>query len=301
MRRSARLLVSDAPVPHSYPAQGNCATPRENTQMSKRNSQASKNAARERLRVERERQAKRDKARRQAFVAGGVVVALAAAGGIGYAVVQANKPSYWEGLKNAKVVAPAHTEGAKGSTVVIGKASAKKTLKMYEDPRCPVCAQFEQTVGSTLHKDIDDGKFKYQYVGATFLDAHDNGVGSKNALSALGAALNISPEAFLDYKSALYSTKWHPDENDDKFKDDSYLIKIADTVPALKGNATFQNAVKKGTYDAWAVNMSKQFDNNKDGVTGTPAFVMDGKQLNGGNMITSVDEFNKIIDAAVKG
>ncbi|MFH8341048.1 DsbA family protein [Streptomyces sp. AM6-12] len=268
--------------------------------MSKRNSQAAKTAARERLRQERERQAKRAKARRQALVAGGLVVALGVVFGVSYLVIQANKPSHWEKMKTAKVVAPAHTEGTNGTTVVIGKASAKKTLKMYEDPRCPVCAQFEQTVGPTLHKDIEDGKFKYQYVGATFLDAHDNGEGSKNALSALGAALNVSPEAFLDYKSALYSTKWHPDENDDKFKDDSYLIKIADTVPALKNNTTFQNAVKKGTYDAWAMAMSKQFDDNKDGVTGTPGFVMNGKQLNGGNMITTVADFNKIIDAALK-
>ena len=162
-------------------------------------------------------------------------------------------------------------------------------------------AQFEQSVGATLKKDIDDGKFKFQYIGATFLDDHDNGVGSKNALSALGAALNVSPEAFLEYKSALYSTKWHPDENDDKFKDDSYLIKIADTVPALKNNVTFQNAVKKGTYDAWAMAMSKTFDDNKDGVKGTPGFVMDGKQLNGGKVILTVDDFNKSVDAALKG
>ncbi|MFB7510835.1 thioredoxin domain-containing protein [Streptomyces broussonetiae] len=269
--------------------------------MSKRNSQAAKTQARERLRQERERQAKRDKARRQVIVAASVVAVLAAAGGIGYAVVQANKPGYWEGMKTAKVVAPAHTTGTNGTTVVIGKDSAKKTLKMYEDPRCPVCAQFEESVGTTLKKDIDDGKFKYQYVGATFIDDKDNGQGSKNALSALGAALNVSDEAFLEYKSALYSTKWHPDETVDKFKDDNYLIQVADTVPALKGNAQFQNAVKKGTYDAWAMAMSKTFDNNKDGVTGTPGFVMNGKQLNGGKVILTVPDFNNAIDAAMKG
>ncbi|MFF7126961.1 thioredoxin domain-containing protein [Streptomyces sp. NPDC008240] len=269
--------------------------------MSKRNSQSAKTAARERLRQERERQAKRDRARRQVIVAASVVGVLAAAGGIGYAVVQMNKPSYWEGLKDAKVVAPANTTGTNGTTVVIGKDSAKKTLKMYEDPRCPVCAQFEQTVGSTLKKDIDDGKFKYQYVGATFIDNKDNGEGSKNALSALGAALNVSPEAFLQYKAALYSAKWHPDEQTDKFKDDSYLIKVADTVTALKNNTQFQNAVRKGTYDAWAVHMSKTFDDNKDGVTGTPGFVMDGKQLNGGKVILTVADFNSAVDAAMKG
>jgi protein-disulfide isomerase len=276
----------------------------EITHMSKRNSQTAKTAARERLRQERERQAKRDRARRQIIVAASVVAVLGAAGGIGYAVVQMNKPSYWEGMKDAKVTAPANTTGAKGTTVVIGKDSAKKTLKVYEDSRCPVCAEFEQAVGTTVKKDIDDGKFKIQYIGATFIDSHDNGEGSKNALSALGAALNVGPEAFLEYKTALYSAKWHPDEQTDKFKDDSYLIKVADTVPALKGNTKFQNAVKNGTYDAWAMAMSKTFDTNKDGVTGTPSFVMDGKKLaadDKGNPPMTVEQFNTAVDAALKG
>jgi protein-disulfide isomerase len=280
--------------------------------MSKRNSQAAKMAARERLRLERERQAKRAKVKRQVVVASSVVGVLALAGGIGYAVVQSNKPSHWEALKDDKVVAPANTTGTNGTTVVIGKSSAKKTLKVYEDPRCPVCAQFEQTVGPTVEKDIEDGKFKIQYIGGTFLDGDSlgdgkigsNGEGSKNALSAMGAALNVSPDAFMAYKTALYSTKWHPEETKDEFKSDDYLIKVANTVPALKNNKTFQNAVTSGKYDAWALAMSKTFDTNKDDVTGTPSFVMDGKKLttgSNGNPPMTVADFNSVVDAALKG
>ncbi|MGC9542993.1 thioredoxin domain-containing protein [Streptomyces sp. UG1] len=279
--------------------------------MSKRNSQAAKTAARERLRAEREREAKRAKVKRQIIVAASVVGVLAAAGGIGYAVVQGNKPGYWEALKDDKVVAPANTTGTNGTTVVIGKDSAKKTLKLYEDPRCPVCASFEQAVASTLDKDVEDGKFKLQFVGGTFLDGDSlgdgkiggNGEGSKNAMSAMGAALNVSTDAFLEYKTALYSAKYHPQETDDKFKDDDYLIEVANTVPALKNNTKFQNAVKNGTYDAWALAMSKAFDTNKDGVTGTPSLVMDGKQLktSGPNQPWTAAEFTKAVDAALKG
>ncbi|MFJ5638268.1 thioredoxin domain-containing protein [Streptomyces sp. NPDC093223] len=279
--------------------------------MSKRNSAAAKNAARERLRVEREKQAKRAKVKRQVIVACSVVAVLAAAGGIGYAVVQANKPGYWEDEKSATVVAPANTTGTNGTTVVIGKSTAAKTLKVYEDPRCPICAQFEQTVGPTVKKDIDDGKFKIQYIGGTFIDGDQlgkdqigsRGEGSKNAMSAMGAALNVSTEAFLEYKTALYSAKWHPEETDDKFKKDSYLIQVADTVPALKGNKAFQDAVKSGKYDAWALAMSKTFDTNKDGVTGTPSFVMNGKVLTAdanGNPPMTVEAFNSVVDAALK-
>ncbi|MFE9770202.1 DsbA family protein [Streptomyces sp. NPDC005931] len=280
--------------------------------MSKRNSQAAKSAARERLRVERERQAKRDKVRRQLVVAGSIVAVLAMAGGIGYAVVQGNKPGHWEAVKDDKVVAPANTTGQNGTTVVIGKDSAKKTLKVYEDPRCPVCATFEQNTSETLDKDLEAGKYKVQFVGGTFLDGDSlgdgkvgsNGEGSKNATSALGAALNVSPEAFLHFKTAMYSSKWHPKESDDKFKDDAYIIDIANTVPELKGNKTFQDAVKKGTYDAWALAMSKTFDTNKDGVNGTPTLIMDGKKVTGPDGQSApmdAEQFKAAIDTALKG
>jgi protein-disulfide isomerase len=269
--------------------------------MSARNNPANKAAARERLRQERERQAKKDRYRRQGIVAGSAVVLLALAGGVGFAVVQGNKPSHWEAAKTATVVAPKNTTGTNGTTVTIGKASAPKTLQVFEDSRCPVCAQFEQTVGTTVQNDIDAGKFKIQYVGATFIDNSDNGTGSKNALSALGAALNVSPDAFLQYKTALYSTKYHPDETNDKFAKDSYLLQVADSVSALKNNATFQKDVKQGTFDAWAMKMSATFD--QSGVQGTPTFKMDGKTLTAAgtqNPPMTVAEFDTAINTALK-
>ncbi|MEV0242131.1 DsbA family protein [Streptomyces sp. NPDC050674] len=273
--------------------------------MSKRNSQTAKTAARERLRIEREREAKRAKTRRQIIVACSIVGVLAIAGGIGYAVVQANKPDGWDAAQDAKLVKPANTSGKDGTTVVLGKDSAKKTLVMYEDPRCPACAAFEQAVGSTVDKGLEDGKYKIQFVGATFIDNNVPGVGSKNALSALGAALNVSPEAFLEYKTALYSTKYHPSETEDKFKDDDYLIKVANSVDALKDNKKFQTAVKKGTYDKWALVMGEKFDadGKKYKFQGTPTLLMDGKKITGSNSDSAPmtpQDFTTAIDAALK-
>ncbi|MFJ8750761.1 thioredoxin domain-containing protein [Streptomyces sp. NPDC102441] len=271
--------------------------------MSKRNNQTNKSAARERLRAERERQAKKDKTRKQIVVGVSVVAVLAIAGGVSYGVMQLNKPSAWEAAADAKnVTAPKNTSGDDGTTVVIGESSAKKTLELYEDSRCPICSTFEQTVGGTVAKDVEDGKYKIKYVGATFIDNADSGEGSKNALSALGAALDVSPDAFLEYKTALYSAKYHPEETNDKFAKDSYLIEVADTVKALKGNKAFQKAVEDGTYDAWAVKMSKAFD--KSGVEGTPTLKMDGKTLTAEgskNAPMTVADFNKAVTAALKG
>ena len=272
--------------------------------MSKRNSQASKTAARERLRQERERQAKRAKAKRQIIVAGSVVAVLATAGGIGYAVVQANKPSDWEAAKDEKLVKPANTTGTDGTTVVIGKSTAKKTLVMYEDPRCPVCAQFEQTVGSTVKKDLDAGKFKIQYVGATFIDNNINGRGLQERAERAGRGAERQPRGLPRVQDRAVLDEVPPGREDDKFKDDAYLIKVANTVSALKNNKTFQKAVKKGTYDTWALEMCDKFntDGKKYGVQGTPTLRMDGKTLTGSdgkNAPMTVADFNTAMNKAL--
>ena len=84
------------------------------------------------------------------------------AGGIGYAVVQTNKPSEAGTRRRTRRPwsQPENTSGKDGTTVVIGKPDAKNTLELFEDSRCPACAYFEQTVGETVSKDIDDGKYK---------------------------------------------------------------------------------------------------------------------------------------------
>ncbi|MEU6758682.1 DsbA family protein [Streptomyces sp. NPDC046685] len=264
--------------------------------MSSRNSQANKAAARERLRAEREAQAKKDKVRRQVIVAGALLAGLGLIGAVSYAIVQSNEPGYWEKAAKAELVKPKNATGEDGTTVVVGKAEAKKTLELYEDSRCPACAGFEQAVGETVKKDVEAGKYKLQYFGATFIDNAAKGEGSKNALSALGAALNVSPEAFLDYKAALYSKALHPQETVDSFAKDDYLLKVADTVPALKGNAEFKKAVEDGTYDRWALEMSKAF--NKSGVTGTPTLKMDGKKI---DTPQTPEQFTAAIDKALQG
>ncbi|MFE9247538.1 thioredoxin domain-containing protein [Streptomyces sp. NPDC007088] len=275
--------------------------------MSKRNTQQEKTAARERLRAERERQAKKEARNRQLKVGGGVLAVLVVAGGVVFGVSQASgggsgSSDQWASAKKDPLVKPKNASGKDGTTVVVGKAGAKKTLQMYEDPRCPVCAQFEQTVGSTVDKAVEDGTYKVQYIGATFLDGNLGGSGSKNALSALGAALDVSPDAFWHYKAAMYAKDNHPDEQKDTFNSDAALIKIADQVPELKGNKAFQKDVKDGTFDKWALTMSEKFD--KSGVQATPTLQMDGKKLTSPgseNAPMTVAEFTNALNPLLKG
>lgn len=246
--------------------------------MSQRNTQEAKRAARERLRAEQERQQKKEKAKRQAIVGVSIVAVLAIAGGIGYGVMKMNEPSGWEAAKDAKLVKPANTEGADGTKVSFG-SSKKHKVEIYEDLRCPACSQFEQGAGPILEKASDQGKFALQYHMGDLIDQNmGSGEGSKNAISALGASLNVSKDAFRKYHTALYSAKYHPEETQDKFGDDAYLLKVADTVPELKNDKGFEKAVKDGTYDRWALAMVDDF--NKEKVKGTPTVKIDGKEIN---------------------
>lgn len=243
--------------------------------MSKRNSQEAKRAARDRLRAERERQAKKDKMRRQALVGVAVLAVLAVAGGIYFAVTKLTAPSGWEAAKEQKLVKPANSSGQDGSYIAIG--NGKKTVDLYEDLRCPACAQFEQGAGKLLVKGAEDNKYKLKVHLGDLIDGNLGGEGSKNAISALGAALNVSKDAYRDYHEKLYSPQFHPEERQDKFADDDYLLKVADSVPALKGNAEFKKAVEDGKYDRWALDMVADFKKGK--VQGTPTIRIDGKDV----------------------
>ncbi|MGH3310359.1 MAG: thioredoxin domain-containing protein [Streptomyces sp.] len=245
--------------------------------MSKRNNHEAKRAARERLQAEREREAKKARVRRQLIVGASVIGVLAVATGIGYAVTKMNEPTGWEAAKEQKLVKPANTSGKDGTTVVLGGAGAKKTMDVYEDMRCPACAQFEQGMGAAIAKGADEKKYKLKIHLGDLIDGNLGGEGSKNAISALGASLNVSEEAFRDYHEKLYSAKYHPQESQDKFADDSYLLKVADTVPELKNNGGFKKAVEDGTYDKWALGMVADF--NKGKVQGTPTVRIDGKDV----------------------
>lgn len=199
------------------------------------------------------------------------------------------------------LVTPAHSSGPSGTTVVIGEADAGHTLDVYEDVRCPPCASFDQAVGPTIAKDIEAGKYKVSFHFAAILDKNMGGSGSANALSALGAALDVSPDAFLDYKAALMSSKNHPEESKDSYADDDQLLTVSQEVYALKTNASFREALRAGTYDPWAKKMIASFD--ASGVNGTPTVKLDGSPLTGGggSAPATGTEFTEAVDKQLKG
>jgi protein-disulfide isomerase len=261
----------------------------------KRDNRENKATARERMRAERARDDKRRRIRRQVTVGGSAVAAVGVAAGIAVAVGGGGgSGSVAASNLPLKVPAAAAASDKSGTVITYGDKNAKNTLTLYEDPRCPFCAEFEHANGNTVKHLADEGKFKVEFHMATFLDDALGGKGSKTALNALGAAAQEGPAKFLALHKVLYDN--HPDEHNDAFASNSHLLSLASKVPGLRTPA-FDHAVKHMTYQPWVNKVTKAF--NDSGVQGTPTVMLNGKTLNvlnnqGGSITTK--QFTGMID-----
>ncbi|GAB2608081.1 hypothetical protein GCM10027168_46360 [Streptomyces capparidis] len=255
-------------------------------------------SARERLQAEQAREERHRKLRRRLAVTGSAVLVLALAAGVGAALSGAKGGGGRDGrvaeaATGQPLRIPSGTSGPGGTVITYGDPAAKDTLAVYEDPRCPYCAMFEQANADTITRLADEGRFKVEYHLATFLDDNLGGSGSKRALNALGAAAQEGPAKFAAFHKVLYAN--HPDERDDAYADTGHLLDLAGKVPGLR-TPEFDAAVRNLTYMPWVKKVSDAFD--ESGVSGTPTVLLNGKKLevlSGGRSVTPA-QFTAMVD-----
>jgi protein-disulfide isomerase len=133
--------------------------------------------------------------------------------------------------------------GNDGTTIMVGDPAAPVTVHLYEDPRCPVCKDFETGGGAPrLRAATIRREARTEYTLASFLDDRLGGAGSRKAVNALRAALDKG--RFAEYHDVLYAHQ--PEESVDGFTD-AFLLKLAARVPGLRG-PDFDSAVKTMKY-----------------------------------------------------
>ncbi|MFF6984435.1 DsbA family protein [Streptomyces sp. NPDC008343] len=157
-----------------------------------------------------------------------------------------------------------------GVTVVVGHAAAKNTVRLYEEPRCPDCRQFEQAGGQQLRELADSGKLRIEYVIASFLDERLGGEGSARAANALRASVNGG--AFLQYHDSLYEDQM--DERIDGYTT-AFLLKVADNIKGLH-TPGFHEAVKQMKYRSWVGESQALYAKN---ASHTPTAVINGVKV----------------------
>ncbi|MET7273331.1 thioredoxin domain-containing protein [Streptomyces flaveolus] len=228
-----------------------------------------KRTARQKLAEQREKQKSRDKRRRALIVGASVVCVLGLAAVIGVVAANAGKDDDSEA---GPVVAPSGAQGKDSLAIPVGKESAKSTLVIWEDFRCPACKAFELAYRDTIHELTGAGQLKVEYHLATIIDGNMGGTGSRKAANAAACAQDAGK--FPAYHDVLYDAQ--PEETDDAFADNGKLIGLAGKVDGLD-TPVFQKCVKDGTHDSWVEKSSKAF--RTGGFSGTPTVLLDGRNI----------------------
>ncbi|MGN5632002.1 thioredoxin domain-containing protein [Streptomyces sp. AC154] len=262
--------------------------------MSEKN-QEGKRAARDRLIQQREQLKARERRRRTLIVSTAVVGVLALAAVVG--VIAAN--SGGKGSKDkasGPAVAPSGATGKDSLAIQVGADDAPSTLTIWEDFRCPVCAQFENAFRDTIHQLEQSKQLKVEYHLATLIDGNLGGSGSLKAANAAACAQDVGK--FSAYHDILYRNQ--PQEADDAFGDNSKLIDLSKKVDGLDTPA-FRSCVEDGTHDSWVQKSDKAFRDG--GFQGTPTALLNGQSIfpKKGNEPITVANLKKWVAEANKG
>lgn len=262
--------------------------------MSEKNEEG-KRAARDRLIQQRELAKARERRRRTLIVSTAVVGVLGLAAVVG--VIAANT-----GDKGGKdkasgpAVAPSGATGKDSLAIQVGADDAPSTLTVWEDFRCPVCAQFENAFRDTIHQLEQSGQLKVEYHLATLIDGNLGGSGSLKAANAAACAQDVGK--FSAYHDVLYRNQ--PQESDDAFGDNGKLIELAGKVDGLD-TPGFRSCVEDGKHDAWVRKSDKAFRDG--GFQGTPTALLNGESIfpKKGDEPITVANLKKWVTEANKG
>lgn len=261
--------------------------------VSEKNEQG-KRAARDRLVQQRERQRASERRRRTLIVTGAVVGVLALAAVVG--VIAANSGGKSGKNEAGPAVAPSGATGKDSLAIQVGADGAPSTLTVWEDFRCPVCAQFENAFRDTSHQLESSGQIKVEYHLATIIDGNLGGSGSLRAANAAACAQDAGK--FSAYHDVLYRNQ--PQETVDAFGDNDKLIELSGKVPGLD-TPDFRSCVNDGKHDSWVKKSNTAFQNG--GFQGTPTALLNGESIfpkKGTEPITEAN-LKKWVAAANKG
>ena len=252
-------------------------------------------AAREKARLLREEQKKKDR-RTRFILQGSIILALLAIVAI-VAVVLANSvgPS-GPGPKNMASDGIQLTQGAIATPTkalkagedpipnVRDEAAGTLDIQMYVDYLCPICGDFEKTNGDYITSLLDNGKTTVEIHPIAILDRLSQGSKySTRAANAAACVANYSPNQFYDFHNLLFANQ--PAENTTGLTDDQ-LIDLT-TQAAVESPDKVATCIKDVQFKKWVADAQARALNgpipnsNVDKVKGTPTVIVNGLKYEG--------------------
>jgi protein-disulfide isomerase len=275
--------------------------------------------AREKARLIREDQLKKDK-RNKLLIGWGIVVAVVAILAVVALVVTTTMrqnapiadqgPTPANGNVNGGITLLANTDVAKLQPATVDAASvgeppqtapaevvapgaeaeAGKPVKvvLYIDFICPVCKNFEAQYNEQLTSLRNEGKISVEYRALGFLDSRSSTNYSSRAANAAACVVNESPEKYAEFVDSLFAKQ--PAEGGAGLSDND-LKKMATDI----GAKPIDTCVDEKTYRPFVKFTTKQAA--AIGVTGTPTVFVDGQQW--GKGASAQTPFPDFLQAAI--
>ncbi|MEO8283031.1 MAG: thioredoxin domain-containing protein [Pseudarthrobacter sp.] len=275
--------------------------------------------AREKARLIREAQLKKDK-RNKLLIGWGVVVAVVAILAVVALVVTTTMrqnapvadqgPTPANGNVNGGITLLANTDVVKLEPATVdaaavaeppqtapaevvapgAEAEAGKPVKvvLYVDFICPVCKNFEAQYNEQLTSLRNEGKITLEYRALGFLDNRSSSNYSSRAANAAACVVNESPEKYAEFVDSLFAKQ--PAEGSAGISDND-LKKMATEI----GAKPIDTCVDEKTYRPFVKFTTKQAA--AVGVTGTPTVFVDGQQW--GKGASAQTPFPDFLQAAI--
>ncbi len=149
--------------------------------------------------------------------------------------------------------------------VLVGDATASRSLIVFEDPQCPYCRQFEELNGPVVAAALGAGGLAVEYRMRCFLGPES--VRADNAL-----ALAAEAGRFDELRQALFAAQ--PPEGTGGFTTED-LLRLGARVGLTESN--FVSGVQTARYEKWVLSREEAYQAQDP--QGTPAAWLDGRPL----------------------
>ncbi|WP_394552835.1 DsbA family protein [Agromyces sp. MMS24-JH15] len=272
-----------------------------------------RDAAREKARILREEQKKRER-RNKILIQGGIIVAvLAVVAIVGVLIYQGVKPAgpgprnmasdgiVLTGVDGAitAVETPALDDGEDPTPTVQDDSGNVANIVTYIDYLCPYCGQFETTNNETIQAMVESGAATLEIHPIAILTNKSAGTQySMRAANAAACVADLSPNAFFDFNGLLFENQ--PEEGSTGLTDDQLkgYAEEAGAGSLSEVRACIDDRRFKGWVEAATTRALTQPVPNSDlqAVTGTPTVIVNGKQYQGS--LTDASEFQAFVTQA---
>ena len=176
----------------------------------------------------------------------------------------------------------------------MGKDSAKSTLTVWEDFRCPACKPFEEAYRKTIHELTDKGQLKVEYHLATLIDGNMGGSGSLRAANAAACAQDAGKFTAVPRRAVH-----EPAAGDGRRVQQERQADRARGQGGRARHATFKSCVDDGKHDSWVAEVEQGLPGRRV-LQGTPTVLLDGKNIFQDQTLTPA-KLKKMVEEANKG